>query len=387
MEPVGELKIDIVGHFGSLFSYATVAAEVCRGLSDRDLLGQVTNLDAAWHPQHEHLIGRAERGSHAIVFSEPRHYYEALGQQYGSMKRVAFFASPNTTEMKKEHAEVMAKGGAVFAPSRWCASSVRRTFDRDQLAAPPIFVAPLGVSSLFLSDDELNAARCYRRHKIERLNGDFSPIRFLHMATDHAWPGRKGTEELIQAWAKLMVKSARHVTPLGYAATLTIHVPRGVYALVQAEVSRLALHDSVDIEFSDELGTTDEDLAALYRRHDVLICAPRCEGFGMMILAGLLNGMPTLTTYATGQEDFLSSLGGWTAVPVSQAMDVIAFEHGSAPMVRADHVADALVQLVNSHWYLSDQAIKNREIAAPHLWDSARSVWADQIESWAQEEF
>lgn len=370
-------RVDIVGHFGSRLSYATVASEICKILSARQILGNVSNLDDRWHPSHEWLRQYAseERGSHVIIFSEPRHYFDTYTTLYGR-QRVAVFASPNTNTIAREHAECCADVGHVFAPSRWCAKSVEHGVAKiGRNLAAPVDVIPLGISEKFAATDTTIAARRQRTAMgVDRAR----PRRFLHVATDRAWPGRKGTDELIAAWAMFRGE------PGNEDATLTIHAPRSVFDLVHAAVGRHRVFSSVDIVFPENRGSTDEELVALYSQHDMLVLTPRCEGYGMMILAGLVHCMPTVTVCMTGQEDFLGHFDGWSAVPVGLGYEPLAYEEGSAPVVEPIRLATALVLASAGYEHLLRCAEENRSEAPNWTWPVLGSQWADAIGQWME---
>lgn len=365
--------VDISGHFGSRLSYATVGSEVAKALFSTGALGAVHNLDESWHPDHEWLRGREGHGSHLIIFSEPRHFFGAHLPAYGA-ERVAVFASPNTDRMGREQSAFCAEVGRVFTPSKWCADAVTRSLQGHPLSVtPPPCIVPLGASPYYLGSDTLRARRSYR-------TAELPPLRVLHVATDHVWPGRKGTLELIQAWAM-----ARANEDLG-RATLTIHAPRSAYEQIHYAAATARLLDHVNIEFPAEAtGTTDHDLADLYADHDMLALAPRCEGFGMMILAGLMNEMPTVTTRMTGQEDFLGSFSGWTATPVGLAYEELAYEDGEAPVIDVAPLATTLALAVAGYDHLLRTASTNREEAKRWTWPSIHQRWIDAINEWTEE--
>jgi len=294
---------------------------------------------------------------------------------YGA-DRVAVFASPNTDCMGREQTQFCAGVGRIFAPSQWCARTVWRSASKHgRTIGDQVRVVPLGVSPAYLGTDDVHARRGTRTWVAGRL----APRKLLHVATDHAWPGRKGTEELIGAWAMV----AHHPALAG--ARLTIHAPRGVYEHIHYLVAHHKVFETVDIEFPQATGSPDDELAKLYADHDLLVLPPRCEGYGMMILAGLMNEIPLVTVRMTGQEDFLGHFAGWTAVPVGLAYEPLAYEEGLAPVVDTDHLATTLVLAASGYGHLLTEASKNREEAKHWTWPAMHVRWVEAITEWTEE--
>lgn len=354
---------DVVGHFGSRLSYATVASVVCRALRDAGLLGSVTNLDDKVLPEYEDIMGSRASGSHAILFVDPsRWLFDSIAAKYGA-RNVAVFASPNTDSMLEERADVCSRAGMVLAPSQWCIDTVNRSLTRFGYDSPPwICRVPLGVSRGYLGAGE------------RRVAGD--KLRLLHLGTDYSWPGRKGTEELLKAWG--MVQGV-----LAPIAELVVHVPAVLYEPVHYAVADADL-DGARIVLAPPRGSSDDQLVSLYEQADVVVLPSRCEGFGMMMLAACVSSTPLVTTYVTGQIDFLSEFDGWLGVPCSDRMESMEHEQGLCPVVEPKLIASALLAacspLVLDH--LREGARRNAVRAPAWCWDASVIEWIDTLEQW-----
>lgn len=354
---------DVVGHFGSRLSYATVGASVCRALRDAGLLANVTNLDDKVLPDYEDLMVARKPGTHAILFVDPSQWlFDAMASKYGA-QNVAVFASPNTDSMLEERASVCSKAGMVLAPSQWCLDTVSRSLKRYGLESPPwLCRVPLGVSRQYLGAHE------------RRVPGE--KLRLLHLGTDYSWPGRKGTEELLEAWG--MVQGV-----LAPIAELVIHVPSVVYEPVHYSVADADL-EGVRIELASPRGSSDEQLVSLYEQADVVVLPSRCEGFGMMMLAACVSGTPLVTTYVTGQIDFLNGFDGWLGIPCSDRLESMEHEQGLCPVVDPKRVAAALLSacspLVLEH--LREGAKSNADRAPGWCWDASVKEWVETLELW-----
>lgn len=360
-------KIDIVGHFGSRYSYATVGSRVARALRAADMLGAVINLDDQWIEDHQDLsTQKPELGAHVLLFTDVRkHVFDTWAEKNGP-KGVAIFSSPNTTLLSRERAEACARAGLVIVPSLWCADTVTNSLAEYHLLADGQVVSvPLGVDERFVG----------LRY------GDRSerPVEYLHFSTDFTWPSRKGTDELLWAWA-----SVRRF--LGEEARLSVHVPMAIYEPVQQVVSELDLVGDVKIILAPDRGTSDDDLVKLYAAADVIVQPSRCEGFGMMMLAAVVSGTPLVTTSGTGQADFLCSMGGWLGIAHGTDMDELAYEDGEAPVVNQKAIEDALLAVstarVYNHLFRGDDALDSQGPPVPWTWNWATEEWISVLKEW-----
>lgn len=344
-------KIDIIGHFGTTLSYATVGSRVARALRDADLLGSVSNLDSKWAPSMMDLMAQpAAKSSRCIVFAGSRHYMDAFVSAYGA-EHSAIFMSPNTDRLGKEYAETCSKFGVAIVPSRWCQNVVLSSANPGRVSR-----LPLGVDrSYFEGADRVRQ-------------------QLWHFSTDQALPGRKGTHELLQAWALIRDK-------LGW--TLNIHVPLSIATQVHYAAADLNVIDTVSIVSAERLGASDEALSALVKSAGMIVQPSRCEGFGMMMLAALVAGTPLVTTAITGQTDFLYGFpGGWVGVP-TDAPQKIAYEDGLAPVVNPEALAATLRLAIYSSFEMHRDA--DRVAGQPWEWSVVLQDWVEWAQSWVEE--
>jgi glycosyltransferase involved in cell wall biosynthesis len=370
------VRLDIVGHFGSRLSYATLTSEICRELRDAGILGRITNLDDSWYEPHHDLREHATvaTGTHCFVVSEPRHYFAGFCESYGRA-RVAMYSSANTDRVAREHAVVLANVGRVFAPSQWSAAAVQHGLALHDVGGDVgganITVLPLGVPANYHPTRE-------RFDRLLRRCARNDVWTAVHFTSDFVWPGRKGTDELLAAWRKLP-KSIPH--------KLIVHSPRAIYEDIYYRCTDLDLHDTVEIVTPEPRGSSDEDLLALYERADTVVLPTRAEGFGMMILASLCLGIPTVTTSITGQMEFLGDFGGWLSAP-TKAPSALAYEEGDAPTIMVDALASVLGVAMTSHarramladaWQRSDAAT-----VAKWTWPEVRKMWLAALCGWME---
>jgi len=354
--------VDIVGHFGTEFSYATVASNVARALDDRGLLGIVSNLDPKWHPSHRRIADRTMRGhgTHVLLFTPPHHYLDAYVKTYGR-DRSAIFMSPNTDTLADEHAMTCAAFSLALCPSSWCRMVVERSVPEIETE-----VLPLGVDRHLWSESDFVS-------RIERLQTQAPPT-ILHFSSDQFWPGRKGTEELLQAWA---------IGGLGQFARLVVHVPPALSVRATYLIRQLDIDTSVQLVVGDTHGGAGA-LRQSIADADLLVAPSRCEGFGIMLLSALYAGLPLLSTYNTGHADFLRGLhGGWLGVPTRE-MAGLPGEAGMAPVVEPESLAAALNVAVTPYALLRVVSTNKLRGSEELTWETRAIEWADAIEAWAK---
>lgn len=366
--------IDIVGHFGTTFSYATVGSRVARALRDAGALGSVLNLDPQWHPSMGDLCSRTEKGSHLLLFAPPHHYHDVWVRSYGR-EQSAIFMSPNTDTLAEEHAALCAEFGLSVTPSQWCERVVR-----EHVPGQETLLLPLGVDSLYAKRrvrhlDELRA----------RIAHKASPF-VLHMSTDQSLPGRKGTEELLRAWA-ILQEGRLGAAPTVRGARLLLHVPPALNIPLSYLARDLGVYDSVIIENGLLHGGGESELLNVMLQADLVAAPSRCEGFGMMLLAALVLGAPLLCTYATGQSDFLADSPGWLGVPTAHVAP-LAMEEGNAPVVDPSVLAASLLVAMQpqTRLCLSPGVWSATTDASWGTWDAALPVWVDRLKCWREGE-
>jgi glycosyltransferase involved in cell wall biosynthesis len=362
--------IDIVGHFGTTFSYPTVASRVARALRECGLLGTVSNLDPAWHPAHEDLkpggfggVDASPRGSHVFLVAAPHHYMDAYPQLYGRA-RSAIFASPNTDQLSDEHSGTIEKFGRVVCPSHYCAGTVA-----DAVADSYVDVLPLG------ADEKLLEGRERRLGSVAA--GGPHGCSVVHFSTDQWWPGRKGTQELLKAWKRLEGLNIHS------RASLTLHVPPALEVDASYLVRDMDLVENVSVVSGDLKGS--QDLSAVFDQADLVVAPSRCEGFGIMFLSSLVAGVPLLCTVHTGHTDFLTDFSGWLGVPGSRE-EPLAGEVGYAPSVDPVVLEQSLRAAIDAAPSMALALWQQEEVARDWTWPSVLEQWTTYFQDWLEDE-
>jgi glycosyltransferase involved in cell wall biosynthesis len=374
--PPGDLRwlglegavIDLVGHFGSRLSYATIANQLVHALTACDSLGNVTNLDDKFVDDALAARARMPLGKKVLLLSDARLYLiETLVEQYGR-DNVAVFVCPNTTRLSEERVSVCRAVGRIYTPSVWCRDTI---WNCDDMGDAHVEVMPLGVDAPFTSG------------WIDRRARPPSPLRMLHVTTDTFWPGRKGTEELLKAWAQAAPWMQRR-------AELTVHCLAQLYPAIHQELGDLGLLDSVKTIYAPARGSTPEELCTLFAEHDLLVAPSRSEGFGVMPLSALVSGTPVLTTAGTGQ-DYLAELteegdpvlGGWMQIP-TLGQSELSGEDGEAPTVRVEQLALSMLGGIEAYEQLVYGVRDNWKMQAEWSWSARRTQWARSLLEWEE---
>jgi hypothetical protein len=257
--------------------------------------------------------------------------------------------------------ETISKFGLAIAPSRFCATTVAQ-----QCGIDGVSVLPLG--------SPVPAGR----GKSKRALG--APVRVLHFTSDQAWPSRKGTESLLMAW------TCRRPGP---EAVLTIHGPPSLRRDALYAIADCGIDETVTYEPSNPHGTSDEELTALYDQADLIVTPSRSEGFGMMMLAALVAGVPLLTTCNTGHAEFLSLRpGAWLPIP-TPTVGPMSFETGNAPVVQFQTLTEmlglALTPFAREWMLASDLGYGEAREPGWGSWDTAAAKWVERLKEWVEE--
>lgn len=377
-------SIDIVGYFGTTFSYATVASRVAYELLSRGQLGTVTNFDDEWHPSHavlrEHSSILSDRGhppaDRVFVVCAPEDHFEAIAKFYGR-DRSAIFISPNHDDMDDRHAALLSKFGMLVAPSTWCENAALKAVRRvAPEATVESMVCPLGV------DDGLYVDRDSRINRLRRraMMGDDSETVFLHFSTDQTWDGRKGTAELLVAFAAAFPHGKSPVK-------LQLHLQQSLKYDATRAIREYGLKDSVELIVSNKkLGQSVESLTELFDGADVVVAPSRSEGFGIMFASALVAGVPLLCTASTGQYDFLERAPGWLPIATGPMVGG-GIEAGRWPQVSTFplHRALRLASLSAVRQHLLNEMSETYKNWQKLFWSNAASHFADRLLEWAEE--
>ncbi len=367
--------IDLAGHFGSSLSYATVSVRLARAMSTAGILGTVINLDDKC--VHEDIMRPSvPKSRHLMVLSNPTVGTMNTFVDLYKPKDTAIFMSPNTSEVEFDYAHIFYDVGRIYVPSLYCGRAVVAVDEGNAPFQSNIRVMPLGAADEFI--DSEHSGRW----------GQLGPLKLLHVTTDTYWPGRKGTEELIQAWNLLRPEWAE----------LTIHCLPQLYNEVFYRLGDLDLigKNVKLVVGGSQRGTPDAALRSLFDGHHVLVQPSRSEGFGIMPLSALVYGMPVLTTADAGQEEYLYErrvgpeglvdvhMHGWMAVP-TRSHGPLTGEHGYAPRIDPEQLAFLLASLRERYTQLVALAAANGRLSDSWRWSERMKPWVEDLKDFVAE--
>lgn len=251
-----------------------------------------------------------------------------------------------------------------LTPSRWSAEQLR------PLTKAPVTIWRHGVSEAFCPDDE----------SLAKLQDNWNAERFTALHLTSTPRQRKGTAQLIKAWAASVAGGA---LPPKSKLTLVLS-SASVGGEIEIEVA-LALLDSqvsatVEVVRSP-LNLSERDMATLYRSVNVVVQPSRGEGFGMVPLEALCCGVPVVATTCSGHSEFLTpSTPGLSVVQHGPDARMDDGHGAKAPSVSVDAVASALVRAYKDWQALSGAAAENAS-ALRQEWS-----WLNVMRQWAQQE-
>ena len=381
-------RTDVVGHLGTRFSYARIASEVALALHRIGMLGRVINMDEGLvEDAFEDEVRRAcrggtEAGRSALLVIPPREQIDAFLAPYPG--RVSLFVCPNTDAMDPRHIERIARFDHLIVPSLACHDAVCRSLVRDGHGEhhEPV-VAPLGIGETFIErgfDGTFFSRGPAYGYFRRRAHEHGSPIEMLHLSTDWFLPGRKGTEELVDAWLALP-KDVRAL------ARLTMLVPPSIAETVYYRAGDKGLTEpELFVRTTPKTGMTDAELCELMGRHDLLVQPARAEGYAMMIKSAVAMKMPVITT-DTGEPCYEEEGGGVTLVDYvddGKKKAALYGEYGLAPLVDVEDLGN---QLAGAIIELAELGVSVRERPAwldtgelsAYRWPLVADRWARML--------
>lgn len=368
--------VDVVGHFGSRFSYATHAVELARALRRENLLGRIVNLDPTFLEDYLDELGYAAdsrsqpSGRAAFVISAPTEPTAAFARCYDL---ATLFVCPNTDRLSDEARHVALEFSELVTPSFYGRDTVGAAIGREHEGR--LFVHPLGAHEVFCR------GRLAAREMAARRRERGQPLRAVHFSSDWFWPGRKGTEELIEVWEHVHEQTGLE---------LTIHCVGAMRDSIYYYCADRGLHEPV-VKVVSPLthGSMPHQLFEHMAAADVVIHPSRAEGFGMIALSALLARVPLVTTAATGMTDYLDSWRdregeplGWARIEHGE-LAPLEGEEGAAPLVSPDPIADAIVSAVGTEALpFRDSPLGRMRLYPLRSRSDRRWVWPSAMGEW-----
>jgi glycosyltransferase involved in cell wall biosynthesis len=278
------------------------------------------------------------------VLTGPLSYVPVLF--YGDHSMRFAFVVPNSTWLPSKWLDLAAQHTMLVTPSKWSRDIVANYVDSEVVLKMPW---QHGVSKELERNEKAHI-------KLAQLYNDGS-FNVLHMtSTDRQ---RKGTEELIQSWARLLEECSR--------ARLTIVTDGATVGDLFELAKELRLSHAVRVRSRIDL--VGKGLSSFLQRFHAICQPSRGEGFGMVPLEARCCGVPAIMTDCTGHSEHAFGPG----INVVRTGDLMPIDDGPgamAPNLRVHDLEDSLC----STYYQWEM-----------LHDSLASSWLHLREEWTWE--
>lgn len=252
-----------------------------------------------------------------------------------------------------------------MAPSRFAQSVLEQ-----HSGGLPVFLFQHGVSDAFVADDSY----------LQRMGRNGFLV--AHFASTPMQ--RKGTNELIQAWAHV-----KTLTPmkLDQEAMLDLYIEGShghAEQAIRLAMERYSGFDRNSIRIFDPVSLDESAMCRLYQTYHLVAQPSRAEGFGLVPLEALCSGVPVLATLATGHLEYLRvQMPGAVTVKTSRDEPIDDGPGAMAPGLDFYVVAAALSEARRNWSSLAGQAVR---LAAPRReqwsWQYVTEEFVSRLGQW-----
>lgn len=128
-----------------------------------------------------------------------------------------------------------------------------------------------------------------------------APFSALHFASSHKQ--RKGTYELIEAWARARRSGG---LPPDCLLRLVMDGPRGYFRAAIDDACRSCDVPDGIFELRERMNLSEHETSRLYQQHHLVVQPSRAEGFGMCVLEARASGVPVVATLGHGHDQHFS---------------------------------------------------------------------------------
>jgi len=349
-------------------SWARVSRGVRSGLQSTGKLAGFFDVSQVDHAESGSL-GPGYDATIAVCVGPPLSSTVMVGQ--GDHQQRLLLIATNSDWLPGVMMERASKVVTGFIGTSSWATSVIKNYSHGQ----HVFTWPHGVDSRFTP--------------VKRSGEQLPGFDVLHMSSTHLQ--RKGTTELIFAWAKAKAEGS---LPEEATLRLVMDGPRGYYLdpIHKATKGSIALADSYNL--MQRLDLSIEDLREFYSRHHVVCQPSRAEGFGLVPLEALACGVPVVATACTGHAEYLrrgdvswrSGLHGGSAgavvVPHGPDAPVDDGPGAMAPTVDVDDLAQALCDAYDNWLELHQEAqLEAKSIHEQWSWSAVTKKFLEELEN------
>jgi len=247
--------------------------------------------------------------------------------------------SPNVRELLSEEIYSVAKGKAVplvqglFSPSKWGEQVLKRTFP-----TIPVRLLRHGVLKEFFCD-------VLQRDKVRKSFTNEGKFIVLHSTS--TFSDRKGTKELLEAWAGFQRKVP--------SAELYIACQPGLWMQFQQLAAKFG---AKNVHMQKFFGTLLEPWARVLGGVHAVVQPSRGEGFGLVPLEARATGTPIVATDCTGHSEHVTVEDGVVVVPTHELSDINDYPRARAPSLEAKDIESSLCALYDTYLKHHDAAVE-----------------------------
>lgn len=344
------------------------------------------------HVDYEMEDAPRPAGAQAVagVYTGPPSLVSRMAQEGLHEHRVAFLV-PNSNAIPRPLLSAAAAAATVVAtPSRWAKEQLDAAFAAAGLQVP-VAVVPHGVFGV--SEDELaqyRSGRTAAQALREKLNVPLGQA-VVHWSTSAHQ--RKGTRELLEAWALAHVRSP---AVMGGKKLVLILDPdaRSAVAgmMLRLRRSQLVAEHVVMVDRGVGLlaGLSPVAMRDLLSQLLAVAQPSRGEGFGMVPLEARAAGCPVLATACTGHSEHLGAgFTGWESeaehgVVIAPHGDLGPIDDGAgalAPTLDVEALCESILTLVSSREVLKAASVRHaRHVESQWSWPVASRAIHDLVE-------
>lgn len=281
----------LYGRFFGNTSLAVVTRGFEAALARAGILAGTSHVEAEESEDDDRAGADARHG----IYVGPVGRFEEMMKR-GMHQHHWLMVTPNSNRLPTDLVQVLEKwlaeggrfplgapGRHLISPSTWAADVVQK-----HLFGAKVSVVPHGVSEQFHPHDEISK-QTFRDFE----EGQF---RVIHFSTSSRQ--RKGTVELIQAWAEAGIGPGRRL--------LCVMDMEARNALEDA-LADLGIYHPETVAIVDRADFPPEAMAKTLASAHVVCQPSRGEGFGLVPLEALACGVPVIATNVTGHCEYLAS--------------------------------------------------------------------------------
>jgi len=339
------LTVRLYGNFYSHGSFARVSRGLREGLEDLGILAGAMEVDAIDPSEMDSVPG----GGATIGLYAGNPAFVGVMTSRGHHDMNFAILAPNSTWLPERLVQSLRERAALVAPSSW------GTYVLSRAGVPTLPALRHGVSKAFYPDpaaDEVLRKLYY--------DGEF---RVLHLSSTERQ--RKGTEELLKAWQRLVGQKRLGPKPL---LICVLDAPKGQYAFAESDPT---------IRMAGRIDATDDQMRGIYQSVHVVCQPSRGEGFGMVPLEARACGIPVVATNCTGHWDHMGEESqGCVVVRTGDYEPMDDGPGAKAPSLSVEAIEDALLSAYDN-WYELFRAARSCSKMVREEWS-----WARQTESW-----